>query len=149
MTDLAFQAIDSAAEAIPAPALGRRVPGQLAFHPKGLPPAAGLPSLAQMADPECKINIRAQRSFAQVVNLAAWLQLLTEAAGLLGGGSGGRAYIALRECSRLVGVSQPLAGAWLQAIPGPSQFRMRSSLYVTSRCSGASACRSTWHRQPT
>ena len=38
--------------------------------------------------------------------------------------------MALRECSRLIGVAQPLAGAWLRAIPGPSQFRLRSSLYV-------------------
>jgi hypothetical protein len=28
--------------------------------------------------------------------------------------------VALRECSRLIGVAQPLAGAWLQAIPGPN-----------------------------
>ena len=27
-------------------------------------------------------------------------------------------------------MAQPLAGAWLRAIPGPSQFRLRSSLYV-------------------
>ena len=27
-------------------------------------------------------------------------------------------------------MAQPLASAWLQAIPGPSQFRLRSSLYV-------------------
>ena len=37
---------------------------------------------------------------------------------------------ARRECSRLIGVAQPLAGAWLQAIPGPNQFRLRSTLYV-------------------
>ena len=37
--------------------------------------------------------------------------------------------MALRECSRLIGVAQPLAGAWLQAIPGPNQFRLRSTLY--------------------
>ena len=122
--DSAFQAIDAAAAAIPAPRPGRRVPADPAYHPKGLPPAAALPSLAQMADPECKTNLRAQRSFASVVHLAAWLELLTEAAGLDGGG------VALRECSRLVGVAQPLAGAWLLAVPGPMQFRLRSSLYV-------------------
>jgi hypothetical protein len=38
--------------------------------------------------------------------------------------------VALRECSRLIGVAQPLAGAWLQAIPGPNQLRLRSTLYV-------------------
>ena len=39
--------------------------------------------------------------------------------------------VALRECSRLIGVAQPLAGrARLQAIPGPNQFRLRSTLYV-------------------
>ena len=77
-----------------------------------------------MSDPECKVNLRAQRNFASVGQLASWLQLLTAAAGL--GGAG----VALRECSRLIGVAQPLAGAWLQAVPGPSQFRLRSSLYV-------------------
>ena len=75
-----------------------------------------------MADPECKTNIRAQRSFASVVHLASWLRLMTEAGGLEGEGE------ALRECSRLIGVAQPLAGAWLHAVPGPMQFRLRSSL---------------------
>ena len=42
--------------------------------------------------------------------------------------------VALRECSRLIGrVAQPLAGAWLRAIPGPSQFRLRSSLYKSPK----------------
>ena len=27
-------------------------------------------------------------------------------------------------------MAQPLAGAWLQVIPGPNQFRLRSTLYV-------------------
>ena len=122
--ETAFQAIDAAAAAVPVPRPGLRVPTALAYHPKGLPPAAALPSLTQMSDPECKVNLRAQRNFASVGQLASWLQLLTAAAGL--GGAG----VALRECSRLIGVAQPLAGAWLQAVPGPSQFRLRSSLYV-------------------
>ena len=63
---MAFQAIDAAAAAVPAPRPGRRVPLDPAYHPKGLPSAAALPSLTQMADPECKTNLRAQRSFAQV-----------------------------------------------------------------------------------
>ena len=77
-----------------------------------------------MDDLQCKTNVRAQRSFAQVTHLGSWLDQLTKAAGLDGSG------VALRECSRLIGVSQPLAGAWLNAIPGPQQFRMRSSLFV-------------------
>ena len=36
--DAAFQAIDATAAAIPAPRPGRRVPEDLAYHPKGLPP---------------------------------------------------------------------------------------------------------------
>ena len=126
--DVAFQAIDAAAAAIPAPRPGRRVPLDLAYHPKGLPPAAALPSLTQMADPECKTNLRAQRSFAQVSQLGSWLELMASAAGLDGEVRGTK--VALRECSRLIGVAQPLAGAWLQAIPGPNQFRLRSTLYV-------------------
>ena len=76
----------------------------------------------------CKTNIRAQRSFASVAQLGSWLELITSAAGLDGERCGVK--VALRECSRLIGVAQPLAGAWLRAIPGPSQFRLRSSLYV-------------------
>jgi len=122
--DKAFQAIDAAAAAIPAPRPGRRVPADLAYHPKGLPPASALPSPIQMADTDCKLNLRAQRSFSQIGHLASWLELLTESAGLDG------TRVAQRECSRLVGVAQPPAGAWLQAVPGPNQFRLRSSLYV-------------------
>ena len=55
--DAAFQSIDAAAAAIPVPRPGQRVPADLAYHPKGLPPAGALPSLTQMADPECKTNI--------------------------------------------------------------------------------------------
>jgi len=60
--------------------------------------------------------------------LGSWLELITGAEGLVG--ERGGVKVALRECSRLIGVAQPLAGAWLRAIPGPSQFRLRSSLYV-------------------
>ena len=128
VVEMAFQGIDATAGAIPVPQPGRRVPMALAYHPKGLPPAAALPSLTEMADPECKTNLRAQRGFAQVAQLGSWLELMTSAAGLDGEQRGTR--VALRECSRLIGVAQPLAGAWLQAIPGPNQFRLRSTLYV-------------------
>ena len=82
--------------------------------------------------PSCKTNIRAQRSFASVAQLGSWLELMTGAAGLAThDGERCGVKVALRECSRLIGrVAQPLAGAWLRAIPGPSQFRLRSSLYV-------------------
>jgi hypothetical protein len=84
--DAAFQAIDASAAAIPAPRPGRRVPLDLAYHPKGLPPAAAgsaalVPSLTQMADPECKTNLRAQRSFAQASQLGVWLELMASASG--------------------------------------------------------------------
>ena len=69
------ESIDAAAAAIPVPRPGQRVPADLAYHPKGLPPAGALPSLTQMADPKCKTNIRDQRSFASVVQLGSWLEL--------------------------------------------------------------------------
>ena len=122
--DADFQTIDAAADAIPVPKPGRRVPAALAWHPKGLPPPAGLPSLEQMGDAECRVNARAQRSFTAVVQLREWLLLMGEAAGLEGRGT------ALRECSRLIGVTQPLAGAWLNAIPGSAQWQIRSELFV-------------------
>ena len=87
-------------------------------------------------DREGETNLRAQRSFAQltscspvspVLTISSWLELMASAAGLDGEVRGTK--VALRECSRLIGVAQPLAGAWLQAIPGPNQFRLRSTLY--------------------
>ena len=102
--DAAFQAIDATAAAIPAPRPGRRVPEDLAYLPKGLPPAAALLSLTQMADPECKTNLRAQRSFTQVTQLGSWLELMVSAAGL--GGEVRGTKVALRECSRLNGVAR-------------------------------------------
>jgi len=57
------------------------------------------------------------------------LELMASAAGLEGEVRGTK--VALRECSRLIDVAQPLAGAWLQAIPGPDQFRLRSTLYLS------------------
>jgi hypothetical protein len=53
-----------------------------------------------MADPECKTNLRAQRSFAQVSQLGSWLELMASAAGLDGEVRGTK--VALRECSRLI-----------------------------------------------
>ena len=79
------EGIDATAAATPAPRPGRRAPLDLAYHPKGLPPAAALraqPSPSQMADPECKTNLRAQRSFGQVTQLGSWLELMASAAGL-------------------------------------------------------------------
>ena len=73
---------------------------------------------------ESAANKRAQRSFTNVSCLHSWCELLTEAAGAEARGRPGR------ECSRLIGVAQPLAGAWLNAVPGPTQFRVPSSLFV-------------------
>ena len=127
--DTAFKRINAAAAAVPVPRPGRRVPTDLAYHPKGLPPADALPSLTQMADPECKTNIRAQRSFASVTQLGSWMELMTGAAEL--DGERGGVKVALRECSRLIGVAQPLASAWLQAIP-----RARASLPLPNSTRG-------------
>ena len=120
--DLSVIDAAKAAAAAVVPGRGVRVPHALAYHPEGLPKATSLPTLAEMSSATCKLNTRAQRKFTQVVHLSEWIRLATE----LGGLAGARAP---RELSRLVGVSQPLAGAWLQSIPGPNQFRLRSSLY--------------------
>jgi len=101
-----------------------------------------------MADPECKTNLRAQRSFAQVSQLGSWLELMASAAGLNGEVRGTK--VALRECSRLIGVAQPLAGAW-QAAGHPGAQPVQAALdAVRDRAArGGSACRSTWRRRPT
>ena len=87
--DADFQIIDAAADAIPVPKPGRRVPAALAWHPKGLPPPAGLPSLEQMGDAECRVNARAQRSFTAVVQLREWLLLMGDAREVARGDAGG------------------------------------------------------------
>ena len=100
---------------------GARVPHALAYHPVGLPKESSLPSLTSMAD-DCKLNTRAQRKFAAVVHIEEWLAIAMDLQGLDGA-------MRAREMSRLIGVSQPLAGAFLLSVPGPGQFRIRSSLF--------------------
>jgi len=98
------------------------VRGALAFHPDDPLPASRLPTVAEMADPMCENNKHAQRGFAQVIHLRDWLRLVDLAAAI---GEKGRA---LRELSRLIGVAQPLAGAWMDAIPASQPFRARSEM---------------------
>jgi hypothetical protein len=93
----------------------------LAYHPGGLPPADKLPSIAEMANPMCLLNKHAQRNLAQVIHLADWLQLMATLAGI------NHAPRRLREMSRFIGVSQPLAGAFLRAVPASDKFRVRSN----------------------
>ena len=79
-----------------------------------------------MADTSCTLRNRAQRKFAQVVHLEGWLGQMLECGGLADA-----AWEAPRECSRLIGVTQPLAGAWLLAVPSASGFRVpRSHIYT-------------------
>ena len=99
----------------------RSTTATLAYRPGGLPPADALPSLAKMATPMCPTNKNAQRSLAQVIHLDDWLQLTASLAGI------DHAPRRLREMSRLVGVSQPLAGCFLRAVPASDAFRVRST----------------------
>ena len=115
-----FGAIDAAAEDCAAAALR----GVIAFHPDDPLPASRLPTVAEMADPTCDINKHAQRAFTQVLHLRDWLRLVDLAAAI---GEKGRS---LRELSRLIGVAQPLAGAWLAAIPASDPFRVRSEIFT-------------------
>jgi len=116
-----FAAIDAVAIA-PATIHQRRT---LAYHPGGLPLASSLPTILQMADTSCTHRKRAQRRFAQVVHLEGWLGQMLECGGLADA-----AWEAPRECSRLIGVTQPLAGAWLLAVPSAPGFRIRSHIYT-------------------
>jgi hypothetical protein len=156
--DTAFKGIDAAVAAIPAtpraparPARPRRprLPHPI---PKGLPPADALP---------CPASPRWPPPSARPTFAPSAASPRSPSCGLVAGADDERGGArrrgarreggALRECSRLIGVAQPLAGAWLRAIPGPSQFRLRSSLYVIAlQVCGGSGCRSTWwRRRPT
>ena len=116
-----FVEIDAVATA-PATLRQRRT---LAYHPGGLPLASSLPTILQMADTSCTTRKRAQRKFAQVVHLEGWLGIMTECGGLAD-----TVWEAPRECSRLVGITQPLAGGWLLAVPSTPGYRIRSHLYT-------------------
>ena len=48
------------------------------------------------------------------------------------GGLADAAWEAPRECSRLIGVTQPLAGSWLLAVPSTPGYRIRSHIYTIS-----------------
>ena len=133
-----FTEIEAAALRAASLPAGARVPHALAYHPVGLPKESSLPSLTpRWRTTHCKLNTRAQRKFAAVVHIEEWLAIAMDLQGLDGA-------MRAREISRLIGVSQPLAGAF-----GPSSSPCRGpassasgAASSTSRCSGGSGCRS-------
>jgi len=82
------------------------------FHPPDLPRPAELVPLSQFGTEEDHLE-HAQRRYSSVAHHAAWHKLLTELQGA-----------DRREAVRLVAVSQPQAGAFLNAVPRYKSFRV-------------------------
>ena len=91
------------------------------FRPGTLPPAGKLPTLADMADPECKHLRKAQRKFMQIVHRHEWLRLKRDCDRLTGTDE-------WRESIRLVSASQQYAMAFLNAIPTTHETTIPSDL---------------------
>ena len=84
------------------------------FHPAELPPRRQLQPLSEMSC-NSDLNVMAQATWSQVIHHSEWLRLATRLA------SAPR-----RELVRLVAVSQPYAGVFLNAVPKYEPFRMQS-----------------------
>ena len=82
------------------------------FHPTGLPPAHTLLPIDAFGS-DSKYLETAQRRYSQIIHHASWLRMLEEL---------GR--VGLREAVRFISVSQPYAGAFLNAIPMRKPFRI-------------------------
>jgi hypothetical protein len=88
--------------------------GHARFHPSGLPPRHTLLPLAEMGS-DSEFLQHAQRRWTQITHHSAWLQLLARLQG-----------VSRREAVRFVSVSQPNAGAFLNAVPKHERFRLHT-----------------------
>ena len=84
------------------------------FHPSGLPPSKTLVPLAEMGS-ESEFLQNAQRRYSQIIHHLAWLHFLARLQG-----------VSRREAVRFISVSQPHAGAFLNAVPKHAPFRMHT-----------------------
>ena len=84
------------------------------FHPPGLPPAAKLLPPAEMGSESDDLQ-HAQRTYSHIIHHSAWLQLLARLQA-----------VSTREATRLICVSQPHAGDWLNAVPKREHMRMHT-----------------------
>ena len=82
------------------------------FHPEGLPPAHTLLGLDAFGS-DSELLQHAQRKYSQIIHHASWLRMLTTLE-----------HAGLREAVRFVAVSQPFAGAFLNAVPMRKPFRI-------------------------
>ena len=89
---------------------------RLLFHPNGLPPAKTILPLSEYGSPSItasKLLQHAQRRLSMVTHHLAWIQFVRRAS-----------RNGLRESVHSISVSQPYAGAFLNAIPSRAPFRM-------------------------
>ena len=84
------------------------------FHPTGLPPAKTLLPLCSYGSDNEYLQ-HAQRRFSQIIHHQSWLQHWHSCAA-----------VSAREAVRFISVSQPYAGAFLNAIPMRQVFRMHT-----------------------
>ena len=86
--------------------------GHRRYHPACLPRRHQLLPVAAMGS-ENEYNQHAQRRYSRIVHNAAWLKLQAELQ-----------RVSRREGARFMAVSQPFAGAFLNAVPKHAAFRM-------------------------
>ena len=90
--------------------------GHHRFHPTGLPRKHTCLPVAAMGSVN-EYNEHAQRRYSQIIHHAAWLEVQQALQA-----------VSVREGVRFVAVSQPFAGAFLNAVPRYAPFRLPSPL---------------------
>ena len=88
--------------------------GHLRFHPDGLPKRDTLLPLSEL-EHKSDLNKHAQRRYSCVVHHSAWLQHVVRLQG-----------VSRRDLVRFVAVSQPQAGAFLNAVPKFKDFEVHT-----------------------
>jgi hypothetical protein len=89
------------------------------FHPTGLPSRKDLPTVAELHH-ESDLNKHVQRTYSRVLHHSAWLDFYADLEN----------NAPRREVVRFVSVSQPCAGAWLNAVPKWGHFRVRTTNHL-------------------
>ena len=95
------------------------------FRPKDLAPAKAFPDFKSLFDGTSGIKPPSQRQLVSIVHHEAWVELAEECVHF--DGAEGTADRRKRESTRLIDVSQPLAGAWIRMKPSCPDKRVSSA----------------------
>jgi hypothetical protein len=98
------------------------------FHPESLPPASSLPELSQLVDPQQTSPPPASRTLGKVAHHAQWLLCMHSASARDSSSPSPLSAVRNREATRLISVSMPSSGAWLDNVPDGTRVTKDNTL---------------------